>query len=98
MTGTSARSNRPNTSRAPGVSLIDSTKRSDVGELIGQPLEVGAAEHVGAVVVLAAPVGRIQVEQHLRPIIAPDQVGIAQALDRDRLQPIAQTAGDRRAA
>ncbi|KRW93539.1 hypothetical protein [Paracoccus sp. MKU1] len=38
-------------------------------------LEIGAAAHCLAVVILAAPTGRIEIEQHVGAVIAQDEVG-----------------------
>jgi hypothetical protein len=47
----------------------------DPRQLVGELAEIGSAEHVLAVIGLAAPVGRIEVEQHASAIIAADGAG-----------------------
>jgi hypothetical protein len=51
------------------------------GELRRELVEVAAAEHVLAVVLLATPIGRIEIEQHAGAIVPPDELAIPQLLN-----------------
>ncbi len=45
----------------------------DPGELVPETHEVGANEHIMAIVGLATPIGRVEVERHVSAIVALDE-------------------------
>ena len=62
----------------------------DAAKEICQPFEVVAAEQPLAVVVLAEIVGRIEIEQRPRVIVAADELLIVQTLDGHPCQPVVE--------
>lgn len=75
----------PRERRARARRVVDRQNEAplDLRQLVGELVEVGTAEHVLAVIGLAAPIGRIEVEQHAGAVIAADEVGVAELLDHD---------------
>ena len=62
----------------------------DLCQLFGQALEIRAAEQGLAVVALAAPIGRVKVEEAARAVIAADEFAKVQAFDHHARQPCVQ--------
>lgn len=50
-------------------------------QVVGQAGKIALAEHRLAIVVLAAPIGRVEIEERARAVITRQEVGPVQAFD-----------------